>query len=96
MALDASVVRSLAGGGALGNVDLIYVPEPTGIGTGVDHVTLDDNVLVTYARDNWEKIVAPLVEKLYQNEIEASLERLKSELDLTAEQRQRRQIRRGI
>ena len=29
MAGDLTVVGSLAGGGALGNVDLVYIPEPS-------------------------------------------------------------------
>ena len=31
MANDLTVVGSLAGGGALGNVDLVYVPEPSAV-----------------------------------------------------------------
>ncbi|MFW5773020.1 MAG: FHA domain-containing protein [Phototrophicaceae bacterium] len=38
-------------------------PATSGIGTGVDNVSLIDQVLVTYARDEWEQ-VAPLVDYL--------------------------------
>ena len=40
------------------------------IGTGVDHVTLENQVLITYAHEDWETVVAPLVDYLYQAEIE--------------------------
>jgi pSer/pThr/pTyr-binding forkhead associated (FHA) protein len=41
------------------------------IGTGVDHTTLEDQVLVTYAREDWESVVAPLIDRLYDYEIGA-------------------------
>ena len=41
-------------------------PAPTEAGTGVDHKSLEDDVLISYARADWEKIVAPLVDKLYE------------------------------
>ncbi len=44
-------------------------PSPTPIGTGVDHMSLEDNVLVTYIRRDWERIVAPMVDRLYANDI---------------------------
>lgn len=45
--------------------------EPTDAGTGVDHKSLEDAVLISYARQDWEKIVAPLVDKLVDAEIES-------------------------
>lgn len=46
-------------------------PEPTDIGTGVEHKTLEDQVLISYARADWEKVVGPLVNSLYSAGIEA-------------------------
>ncbi|GAB4529942.1 MAG: hypothetical protein OHK0046_50230 [Anaerolineae bacterium] len=42
---------------------------PTGMGTGVDPVTLRDQIFVTYAREDWETVVAPLVHSLYEAKI---------------------------
>jgi len=41
------------------------------IGTGVDHVSLEDQVLICYAREEWEAIIAPMVNTLFNAEIEA-------------------------
>lgn len=41
-------------------------PEPTEVGTGVDHKSLEGEVLISYARDDWEAIVAPMVDNLYE------------------------------
>ena len=43
---------------------LATVPTTSGIGTGVDNVSLIDQVLIAYARDEWEPLVAPLVDYL--------------------------------
>jgi len=43
------------------------LPEPTEVGTGVEHLSLDEEVLITYARGDWEKIVAPMVDTLYED-----------------------------
>jgi pSer/pThr/pTyr-binding forkhead associated (FHA) protein len=45
-------------------------PVPTDVGTGVDHVSLENQVLITYAREDWEQIVAPMIDKLYGAGIE--------------------------
>lgn len=45
-------------------------PEPTEIGTGVEHKSLEDQVLISYARADWEKVVAPLVNSLFSAGIE--------------------------
>ena len=42
---DLSVVGSLAGGGDLGNVDLIYVPEPATVALGLLALALLSMVL---------------------------------------------------
>lgn len=42
----------------------------TEIGTGVENITLENQVLISYARADWEKIVAPMVNKLYTENID--------------------------
>jgi pSer/pThr/pTyr-binding forkhead associated (FHA) protein len=39
---------------------------PSDIGTGVDDVNLNEQILITYARSEWSKIVAPMVDQLYE------------------------------
>ena len=46
-------------------------PSPTEVGTGVEHVSLEEEILITYARDDWEKIAAPMVDALYEDGIKA-------------------------
>lgn len=43
----------------------------TDVGTGVDNISLEKQILITYAREDWEKIVAPLVNNLYSESIDA-------------------------
>jgi nucleotide-binding universal stress UspA family protein len=45
--------------------------EPGPIGTGLEDVSLRDQVLVTYARENWEPMVASLVDALHEADIQA-------------------------
>ena len=45
-------------------------PDPTDVGTGVHH-SMEDQVLITYAREDWETIVAPLMNSLYNAQIDA-------------------------
>jgi len=45
------------------------VQSPSEIGTGVDDQNLQDQILLTYAREDWTKIVAPMVDYLYDANI---------------------------
>jgi pSer/pThr/pTyr-binding forkhead associated (FHA) protein len=42
---------------------------PSSVGTGLEPGTLVDHVLLAYSRNEWETIVAPLVDRLYSAEI---------------------------
>lgn len=48
---------------------MAIAPTPSGIGTGVDNVSLLDQVLITYAREDWEPVVAPLVDYLLGQDV---------------------------
>ncbi len=49
-----------------GLVDMIQEPASTSsVGTGLDNTSLEDQILVTYARQDWENVVAPLLDALY-------------------------------
>lgn len=54
------------------NVSEIMRPslQPSEIGTGLDQKTLENQVLISYARDDWEKVVAPMVDRLYKADID--------------------------
>ncbi len=43
-------------------------PDPTDVGTGV-HQSIEDQILITYVRDDWEPIVAPLIYSLFNANI---------------------------
>lgn len=64
---DPGLKRKIAAAGQIAEMMRNKTGETTYLGTGVEHVNLKDRVLVTYARDDWETIVAPLVGEL-QNE----------------------------
>lgn len=46
-------------------------PDPSNLGTGIENADLQNQVLVTYDRKDWEKVVAPLVDALYDANIGA-------------------------
>jgi len=50
---------------------LISSPDPSHIGTGLEGTDLHNQVLITYDRNDWERIVAPLVDTLYDAKIGA-------------------------
>jgi len=45
--------------------------EPTEAGTGLAHTSLEDEVLITYAREDWERLVAPMVAHLLEEDVKA-------------------------
>lgn len=48
--------------------------EPSKVGTGVEPEALADQVLVVYDRADWESVVAPLMDALYQADVPAWVE----------------------
>jgi pSer/pThr/pTyr-binding forkhead associated (FHA) protein len=47
----------------------LAMSKATKVNVGLDNVTLEDNVLISYVHDDWSSIVAPLVDKLTQDDI---------------------------
>ncbi len=56
------------------SISLQNANHTTVLGTGVENVDLKNQLLITYARDDWESTVAPLVNTLHDNDINAWVE----------------------
>lgn len=50
---------------------IISSPDPSHIGTGLEDTDLQNQILVTYDRQDWETVVAPLVDALYDADLGA-------------------------